>query len=151
MSKECGNGEENIRVKLKHGQCLVMRLYLSHPTFPFTLLKPFPSYLPILFNQTFPILPSPSHYSNLSHSTFPFYLIKPSPLLITQTFPILPSPSLYSNLSHPTFPFSLLKPWPPYLPLLLTQPFFFLPSLSPQIFTILPFLSSQFLFFPCPL
>ena len=91
---------------------------------------PFPSYLPVHLTQTFPILPSPSHYSNLSHSTFPFYLIKPSPLLITQTFPILPSPSLYSNLSHPTFPFYLIKPFPSYLPLLFTQTFPILPSPS---------------------
>ena len=109
---------------------------------------PFPSYLPLHLTQTFPILPSPSHYSNLSHSTFPFYLIKPSPLLITQTFPILPSPSLYLNLGRHTFPFSLLNPFsscPPFL--LKSLPFFLFFLLnfcsSPAPFNLLPLASPQ--------
>ena len=117
---------------------------LSHPTFPFSLLKPFPSYLPILFNQTFSVLPSPYPYSKLSRPTFPVFLPF---LLFTQTLAAIPSPSPNLDLYRPALPFSLYHSSFSFSSTFVLP----LPSLSPQIFTILPFLWPQFLFFPCPL
>ena len=96
---------------------------------------PFPSYLPLLFTQIFPILPFPSPYSNLFHPTFPFSLLKPFPsylpLLFTQTFSVLSFPYPYSKLSRPTFPVFL-----PFL--LFTQILAAIPSPSPYSTLFLP-------------